>query len=180
LNYGAIGAVIGHEITHGFDDQGRLFDAQGNMKEWWTPEDAENFNARAKRCIAQFDERTILEGKHHVNGDLTQGENIADIGGVKIALQALRQLQRDDPSALAERDEDGFTVDQRFFLSWAQFWASSARDEESIRLLAIDPHAPSQLRAFAPLQNVEEWYQAFGVQKGDAMYLSPEQRVVIW
>ncbi|OQR92412.1 peptidase M13 [Thraustotheca clavata] len=175
MNFGAIGAVIGHEMTHGFDDQGRLFDAQGNMSEWWTPEDSEAFNERAKVVVEQYNKYTVLG--RSVNGQMTLGENIADIGGVKIAFKALKlYLERNGRPELI----DGYTPEQRFFLSWGQFWASSARDEQALKLLSVDVHSPGFLRSFAPLKNLPEFYQAFGIEEGDAMYLPQEERAAIW
>lgn len=179
LNYGAMGAVMAHEITHGFDDQGRLFDAEGNMREWWAPDDAAKFQALADVVVAQF-------GQYHVcgrpvNGALTQGENIADIGGVKIAYRALQSLYREHGRAAdACPDEGGFSPEQRFFLSWAQFWASAVRPAQALKLIAVDPHSPSSLRAYAPLKNLPEFHAAFDVKASDAMYLAPEDRMTIW
>ncbi|OQR82766.1 peptidase M13 [Achlya hypogyna] len=176
MNFGAIGAVIGHEMTHGFDDQGRLFDAAGNMSEWWTPEDAAAFNERTKVVVEQFNKYTVL-GKA-VNGQMTLGENIADIGGVKIAFKAfqLYLARHGRPTELI----DGFTPEQRFFLAWGQFWASSARDEQALKLLSIDVHSPGFLRSFAPLKNLPEFYAAFGIQEGDGMWLPEAERAAIW
>lgn len=181
LNYGAIGAVIGHEMTHGFDDQGRLFDAKGNMVEWWQPEDTKKFNALATTCINQFNKHEMFG--RPVNGDLTQGENIADIGGVKIAYLAYCKATAGlttTSSPTTVNDLQGYTSNQRFFIAWAQFWASNVREAQALKLLAIDVHSPSELRAFAPLKNVAEFYEAFNVVAGDGMYLAPEERVTIW
>lgn len=175
LNFGGIGAVIGHEMTHGFDDQGRLFDVSGNMVEWWSPEDNEKFKALASTVVSQFGQYES-HGKK-VNGDLTQGENIADIGGVKIAYLGLQKQMKKNGRP---QDQDGYTPEQRFFLSFAQLWASSVREEQAHKLLAIDPHSPSQLRAYAPLKNLPEFYKTFNVQPGDPMHLPEQDRVTIW
>ncbi|KAF0698953.1 Aste57867_10444 [Aphanomyces stellatus] len=175
MNFGAIGAVIGHEMTHGFDDQGRLFDAKGNMSEWWSAEDAAAFQARTKTVVDQFNGYTVLDKP--VNGQLTLGENIADIGGLKIAYRALELYFEDHtkPGPI-----DGFTAEQRFFLAWAQFWATNTRDEQALRLLSTDVHSPGALRSVVPLKNLPEFYAAFGVQEGDGMYLAPDARAAVW
>jgi putative endopeptidase len=175
VNYGGIGAVIGHEITHGFDDQGRHFDGDGNLSEWWTPEDAAAFEARAAVIVRQFDAIEILPGLH-VNGQLTLGENIADLGGISLAYEALqRSLQGKERKLI-----DGFTPEQRFFLSWAQVWRNSTRENEAKRLATVDPHAPGGIRSYAPLQNLQEFYDAFGIKEGDPMWVKPEERAKIW
>jgi putative endopeptidase len=175
VNYGAIGAVIGHEITHGFDDQGRRFDAEGNLNDWWTEEDAEKFQARAKRLVEQFNAYTPLAGQH-VNGELTLGENIADFGGVSIAFEAFQRSQKNKPA----KGIDGFTPEQRFFLSWAQQWRTNFREDALRRQLTTDPHSPGMIRAIGPLVNMQEFQEAFGIKEGDAMYRRPEERVKIW
>ncbi|KDO28848.1 hypothetical protein SPRG_05719 [Saprolegnia parasitica CBS 223.65] len=176
MNFGAIGAVIGHEMTHGFDDQGRLFDAAGNLSEWWTPEDAAAFNARTQVVVDQFSKYQVLG--RPVNGQLTLGENIADIGGVKIAYRALQLYlaKHGRPDELV----DGYTPEQRFFLAWGQFWASTDRDEQALKLLSVDVHSPGFLRSFAPLKNLPEFYAAFNIQEGDGMYLPEAERAAIW
>ncbi|KDO16859.1 hypothetical protein SPRG_17661 [Saprolegnia parasitica CBS 223.65] len=176
MNFGAIGAVIGHEMTHGFDDQGRLFDAAGNLSEWWTPEDAAAFNARTQVVVDQFSKYQVLG--RPVNGQLTLGENIADIGGVKIAYRALQLYlaKHGRPDELI----DGYTPEQRFFLAWGQFWASTDRDEQALKLLSVDVHSPGFLRSFAPLKNLPEFYTAFNIQEGDGMYLPEAERAAIW
>jgi putative endopeptidase len=175
VNYGAIGAVIGHEITHGFDDQGRRYDANGNLNDWWTAEDAEKFQARAKKAVDQYASYTPLPGQH-VNGELTLGENIADLGGVSIAFEALqRSLKGKDRKLI-----DGFTPEKRFFLSWAQQWRTNFREDALRRQITTDPHSPGMIRAFAPLTDMEEFFAAFKIKEGDPMYREPELRAKIW
>merc|ERR1719215_938638 len=177
LNFGAIGAVIGHEMTHAFDDQGRNFDADGNMNDWWQEDDANRFKEMASLVVDQYAKYEVYGEK--INGELTQGENIADIGGAKIAFRALQKSMRE--KGQSEEDKiDGFTQYQRFFLGWGQFWAAFSREKEALKLLAIDPHSPSTVRAFAPLKNLPEFYEAFGVKESDDMYLSPEKRLTLW
>ncbi|MHB1435468.1 MAG: M13 family metallopeptidase [Thermoplasmata archaeon] len=177
VNYGAIGAVIGHEITHGYDDQGRKYDAQGNLKDWWQPADQAEFEARAQRSVRQYGGYEALPGAR-VNGELTLGENIADLGGVSIALEAFRRSR--GTSAAAVQPIDGFTPEQRFFLSYAQLWRGAYR-EPALRLrLTIDPHSPVRFRAIGPLSNLEEFYRAFDVRPGDPLWRAPEERVEIW
>jgi putative endopeptidase len=176
VNYGGIGAVIGHEIGHGFDDQGSRFDADGALRDWWTAEDRERFDTRTQALIAQFSELSPAaapEGK--VNGALTVGENIGDLGGLAIGYSAYRIATegRDVPEL------DGHTGPQRFFIGWAQVWSGKARPEEARRLLAIDPHSPTEVRANA-VRNCDEFHDAFGVQEGDEMWLAPEARVRIF
>jgi putative endopeptidase len=176
VNFGGIGAVIGHEIGHGFDDQGSRYDGQGNLKDWWTDADRKGFDVRAQALISQYDayEPTGLEG-HHVNGALTVGENIGDLGGIQIAHTAyLLSLEGAEPPVL-----DGLTGSQRVFLGWAQVWRMALRDAEAIRRLAIDPHSPPEFRANV-VRNLDEFHEAFGVGDGDGMYLSPDERVRIW
>jgi predicted metalloendopeptidase len=175
VNYGAIGAVIGHEIGHGFDDQGRKTDGQGMLRDWWTDADAAAFEAKAEALGGQYGSYEPLPG-YRVNPELTMGENIGDLGGVSMALEAYhRSLRRRTPPAL-----DGFTGDQRFFMGWGQIWARKYRDEELINRLSTDPHSPSEYRANGVVRNVDAWYEAFGVQPGGALYLPPESRVSIW
>ncbi|HWA27750.1 MAG TPA: M13 family metallopeptidase [Lacunisphaera sp.] len=175
VNYGGIGAVIGHEITHGFDDQGRHYDGDGNLAEWWTPEDAAAFEARAQKIINQYDAYEVLPGVH-VNGHLTLGENIADLGGVSLAYEALQRSLKGKERKLI----DGFTPEQRFFLAWAQVWKTNARENESRRLVAIDPHSPGIFRTIGPLVNLQEFFDAFGIKEGDPMWRKPEDRAKIW
>jgi putative endopeptidase len=175
VNYGAIGAVIGHEIGHGFDDQGREYDGAGNLRNWWTAETDQKFKSATDRLAAQFDAIQPLPGVS-VNGRLTMGENIGDLGGVEIALTAYRMSLGGAEAPVI----DGFTGEQRFFLSWAQVWRATTRPDALRNQLLTDPHSPASVRGAVPLQNVDAWYQAFGVREGDAMYLAPEQRVRIW
>jgi putative endopeptidase len=176
-NYGAIGAVIGHEIGHGFDDQGSRFDGDGRLTDWWTADDRAAFEERAASLIAQFDalEPTQLPG-NHVNGALTIGENIGDLGGLGIAWKAyVISLHGQEPPVI-----DGFTGAQRFFLSWAQAWQMKMRDEEALRLLSIDPHSPNEFRCNQIVRNIDAFYSTFGVTQTDALWLDPEDRVSIW
>src|SRR5258706_120828 len=175
VNYGGIGAVIGHEITHGFDDQGRHFDADGNLADWWTPDDAARFEARAKKVGEQFSGYEALPGVK-VNGELTLGDNIADLGGASLALEALER-------SLAGKEKkliDGFTPEQRFFLSWAQVWRTNIRENALRQQVAVDPHSPGNFRAIGPLVNLQPFYDAFGIKEGDPMWRKPEDRAKIW
>ncbi|GAA3890950.1 M13 family metallopeptidase [Leifsonia kafniensis] len=176
-NYGAIGAVIGHEIGHGFDDQGSKYDGDGRLTDWWTEADRAAFEQRTASLIAQYD---ALEPKqipgNHVNGALTIGENIGDLGGLSIAWKAyLLSLGGEEPPVI-----DGFTGAERFFLSWAQAWQMKLRDEEAVRLLAIDPHSPNEFRCNQIVRNIDDYYAAFGVTETDELWLDPAQRVTIW
>ncbi|KAA5533108.1 M13 family metallopeptidase [Taibaiella lutea] len=175
VNYGGIGAVIGHEMTHGFDDQGAQYDADGNLKDWWTPEDKTKFTERTQRVVHQFDAYTVLDSIH-VNGSLTQGENIADLGGVTIAYTAFKKTKQGQSNELI----DGFTPDQRFFLSWAQVWRGKAKPETSMELIKTDPHSPGIWRCNGPLSNFEPFYKAFGVKEGDKMWRADSVRAKIW
>lgn len=177
LNYGAIGVVIGHEMTHGFDDQGRQFDKNGNLTDWWGKEDAERFTALADKLVAQFDKIEVLPGVH-ANGRYTLGENIADQGGLRVALTAYRNALKKKGSEAT--DIDGFTPLQRFYLAYAQVWAGNIRDEEIRSCTKTDPHSLGRWRVNATLRNINPFYEAFSVGKDDKMYLSPEERVVIW
>ncbi|MDQ1570107.1 MAG: putative endopeptidase [Actinomycetota bacterium] len=176
-NYGAIGAVIGHEIGHGFDDQGSKFDGDGRLTDWWTPEDRTAFEERTASLIEQYNALAPLQTPdHHVNGALTIGENIGDLGGLAIAWKAyLISLDGTEPPIV-----DGLTGAERFFLSWAQAWQFKSRDEEVIRLLAIDPHSPSEFRCNQIVRNIDDYYTTFGVTESDALWLAPENRVTIW
>ncbi len=174
-NYGGIGTSIGHEMTHGFDDSGRQYDGQGNLVDWWSPECAENFKARATGVVQQFAAYTVLDGLH-VNGELTQGENIADLGGVRVAYAALQK-------ALAGQSRekiDGFTPEQRFFISWAAKWRRNSRPEALRLQVNTDPHSPAEFRANGPLSNLDEFAQAFDVPEGAPMRRPAAQRVSIW
>ncbi|HEY0247137.1 MAG TPA: M13-type metalloendopeptidase [Gryllotalpicola sp.] len=178
-NYGAIGAVIGHEIGHGFDDQGSKFDGDGRLRDWWTDADRAAFEKLTGALIAQYDALTpaqLPEGSPHVNGALTIGENIGDLGGLGIAWKAyLRSLGDAEPPVI-----DGLTGAQRFFLSWAQAWQQKSRDAEVIRLLTIDPHSPNEFRCNQIVRNIDAFYAAFEVQPSDGLYLPQEARVAIW
>ncbi|CAD5989337.1 M13 family metallopeptidase [Agreia sp. COWG] len=176
-NYGAIGAVIGHEIGHGFDDQGSRFDGDGRLIDWWTEADRVAFEKRTSSLIEQYNALAPAQvPEHHVNGALTIGENIGDLGGLSIAWHAyLISLDGQEPPVI-----DGLTGVQRFFLSWAQAWQQKSRDEEVIRLLSIDPHSPNEFRCNQIVRNIDEFYTAFDVQPSDALWLAPEERVTIW
>ncbi|MBF9222011.1 M13 family metallopeptidase [Hymenobacter ruricola] len=175
VNYGGIGAVIGHEMTHGFDDQGRKSDSQGNLRDWWTKEDAEKFTQRAAVVGKQFDAFSPLDSVH-VNGALTMGENLADLGGLTIAYQAFMKT----PQAKAGKSIDGFTPQQRFFLGYAQIWRGHKRPEALRQQIQTDPHSPEQYRTNGPLQNMPEFHQAFGCKDGDAMVRPAAVRAKIW
>jgi putative endopeptidase len=175
VNYGAIGAVIGHEIGHGFDDQGRKSDGDGVLRDWWTEDDAARFKARTDALVARYDAFSPLEGMH-VNGQLTLGENIGDLGGLEIAHYAYQlSLKGKDAPVI-----DGLTGDQRFFLSFAQIWRGKMRDAILATQVSSDPHSPVEFRVNGPLPNVDTWYAAFGVKEGDALYLAPDKRIHIW
>lgn len=175
VNYGCIGAVIGHEITHGFDDEGSKFDASGNLKSWWTAEDRKRFEKKAKRVEKQFDQYTVADGLK-VNGKLTLGENIADLGGLSIAYDAY-QLQLARTGA---QDIEGLTPAQRFFIAFAVFERENARPEVEKMLVLTDPHSPGIFRINGPVSNFTPFYEAFGVAKGDALYRAPAAREMVW
>lgn len=175
VNYGGIGGVIGHEMTHGFDDEGRQFAADGNLNDWWAPSDAKNFEAKAQKVVKQFNSYTILDTMH-VNGELTLGENLADLGGMSIAYEAFKKTEQ----GKSGKEIDGFTPDQRFFLSWAQVWRANIRPEEAANRIIVDPHAPGEWRVNGPVVNIDAWYTAFGVKPGDKMYIAPKDRTQIW
>ncbi len=177
INYGAIGVVIGHEITHGYDDSGRQFDGDGNLNDWWTEADAREFQARAQKLVDQYGAYEPLPGKK-VNGRLTLGENIADLGGTSIAYEAMQRALARDPSK--RKDIDGFTPEQRFFLSLSQLWRTNFREAELVRRLTVDPHSPGMYRAVGPHVNVPEFYQAFGIKEGTPMFRPADQRAKIW
>jgi putative endopeptidase len=177
VNYGAIGVVIGHEITHGYDDEGRKYDADGNLNEWWSAEDGRKFEARAQKVVDQYSSYEALPG-FHVNGKLTLGENIADVGGTSIAYEAMQRALAKDPSK--RKTTDGFTPEQRFFLSLAQIWRTNWREDELKRRLTVDPHSPGQFRAIGPHVNMEEFYHAFDIKPGDPMYRPAELRAKVW
>ncbi|HEV7811554.1 MAG TPA: M13-type metalloendopeptidase [Leifsonia sp.] len=176
-NYGAIGAVIGHEIGHGFDDQGSKYDGDGRLQDWWTEADRTAFEERTSSLIAQYNALAPAQvPDHHVNGALTIGENIGDLGGLGIAWRAYRiSLGGEEPPVI-----DGLTGAQRFFLSWAQAWQQKGRDEEVIRLLAIDPHSPNEFRCNQIVRNIDAFYETFDVADGDKLWLEPAERVTIW
>lgn len=180
VNYGGIGAVIGHEIGHGFDDQGSKYDGDGRLEDWWTPDDRAEFEARTKALIAQYDafSPAQLGGSHHVNGALTIGENIGDLGGLSIALLAY-EIALGAPLDQAPVI-DGLTGVQRVLLGWAQVWQAKGRDEEVVRRLATDPHSPNEFRCNGVVRNVDAFYDAFDVTPTDALYLAPQERVRIW
>ena len=175
INYGGIGVVIGHEMTHGFDDQGRKFDKDGNLTDWWTAEDAARFDERAKVLVDFFDNIVVLDTVH-ANGTFTLGENIADHGGLQVAYHAFQKTDQ------AKKDEniDGFTPAQRFFLSYAGLWAGNVRDAEILRLTQIDPHSLGKWRVDGALPHIEAWYEAFGIDSEDPMYVPAEERASIW
>ncbi|WP_088309877.1 M13 family metallopeptidase [Novosphingobium sp. B 225] len=175
VNYGAIGVVIGHEISHGFDDQGRKIDAAGAVRDWWTPEDGERFNAEAKIFGAQYAAFEVVPGAF-INPDLTMGENIADFAGLSVAYDAYKHALGGKEAPVI----DGLTGDQRFFLGYAQVWRSKAREDSLRNQVTTDPHSPARYRTIAPLRNLEAWYQAWGIQPGDKMYIPPEKRAKIW
>jgi len=175
MNYGAIGGVIGHEMGHGFDDQGRRFDATGVLRDWWTAKDGEEFMRRARGLVAQYSAVEVLPGLK-VNGELTLGENIGDLTGLIIAHRAYLKSLGGKPAPVM----DGLTGDQRFFAGWAQAWRAKTRDDFLRQQVLSDPHAPDMLRATRPLPNVDAFYTAFDVKAGDKLYLAPEQRVKIW
>ncbi len=175
FNYGAIGVVIGHEMTHGFDDQGRQFDKDGNLKDWWTAEDAERFNTRAQVMVDFFNKIEVLPGLM-ANGQLTLGENIADHGGLQVAYQAFKNATKDAPLA----EKDGFTPEQRFFLAYSGVWAGNIRDEQIRVYTKSDPHSLGRWRVNGALPHINAWYEAFGITENDSLYLAPEKRVSIW
>ena len=175
VNYGAIGVVIGHEISHGFDDQGRKIDASGAIRDWWTAGDAERFEAEAKKFGAQYAAFEVVPGSF-INPDLTMGENIADLAGVLVAHDAYKKSLGGEEAPVI----DGLTGDQRFFLAYAQVWRAKAREDSLRNQVATDPHSPARYRTIAPLRNVDAWYEAFGITPDDAMYIAPEDRARIW
>lgn len=181
-NYGGIGAVIGHEIGHGFDDQGAKYDGDGNLVDWWTEEDRTEFASRTQALIDQYEQFVPRElenggsGTHHVNGAFTVGENIGDLGGLSIALLAYQLSRNGEPAPVI----DGLTGEQRVFYGWAQVWRTKSRDAEAIRRLAVDPHSPPEFRCNGVIRNLDAFYEAFGVAETDKLFLEPERRVRIW
>jgi len=175
VNYGSIGAVIGHEIGHGFDDQGSKYDGDGNLKSWWTEADRRRFEERTKLLVTQYDRYEPVPG-HKVNGALTIGENIGDLGGLAIAWKAWRRsLQGQAAPAI-----DGLSGEQRFFMGWAQAWRHKYREADLIQRLKTDPHAPDEYRCNGVVINLPAFHETFGVQPGDRLWLAPEKRVSIW
>lgn len=175
VNYGAIGVVIGHEMTHGFDDQGRKYDKLGNMSDWWTADDAKKFEERSKVLVDHFDNILVIDSLH-ANGSFTLGENIADFGGLQVSYNAFLKTQQVKDA----KDIDGFTPQQRFFLAYANLWAGNVRDEEIRRLTKIDPHSLSKWRVNGTLPHIQAWYDAFNITEKDALYLPKEKRASIW
>ena len=179
VNYGAIGVVIGHEMTHGFDNEGRKFDKEGNLNEWWTEEDTKKFENKTAILVKQFDQFTVLDTVK-ANGKLCLGENIADLGGLNISFDALKKELTRDKEKINKEKIEGWTPEQRFFLSYAHVWAQNIRDEEKLRLTKVDVHSLGKYRVNGPLRNVKSFYDAFNIKEGDSMYLPEEQRAVIW
>ena len=175
FNYGAIGVVIGHEMTHGFDDQGRQFDKDGNLKDWWTEDDADKFDKRASGLTDFYDKIEVAPGSK-ANGKFTLGENIADQGGLQVSYQAFHNVLKSNPL----ENKDGFSPEQRFFLAYANVWAGNIRPEEILRRTKVDPHSLGKWRVNAALPHIEGWYTAFNVQPTDKMYVAPESRAIVW
>ena len=175
FNYGAIGVVIGHEMTHGFDDQGRKYDKDGNLKDWWTEQDAKNFDERAKVMIDFFDKIEVAPGVN-ANGQMTLGENIADHGGLQVAFHAFKNATKDNPLPVKE----GFTPEQRFFFAYSNVWAGNITDAEIVKRTLTDVHSLGKWRVNGALPHISAWYEAFGITENDALYLAPEKRVSIW
>jgi putative endopeptidase len=175
INYGGIGAVIGHEMSHGFDDSGSQYDKDGNLRNWWTNEDRTKFEAKTKALGEQFDAYTVLDSIH-VNGKLTMGENIGDLGGLNVAYTAFKLTKQGQSNEMI----DGFTPDQRFFLSWAQVWRGNILPQSAAQLIKTDPHSPGEFRTIGAPVNMDAWYQAFDVKPGDKLYKKPEDRIRMW
>ena len=175
VNYGGIGAVIGHEFSHGFDDKGSKYDGNGNLRMWWTQEDRDAFEERAEGLVEQYNEYEPVEG-NFVNGKLTLGENIGDLGGLSVAYAAYQISLDGKPADVI----DGLTGDQRFFLAWSQNWRRLYREQELLRRLIVDPHSPSQYRVNGIVRNMDAWYKAFDIKDGDKLYLKEDERVRIW
>lgn len=175
VNYGAIGGVIGHEMSHGFDDQGRHYDEHGRLNDWWTKASTEAFQKLADRLGAQYDAQEVLPGAH-VNGKMTMGENIADSGGLNLGLQAYHDSLHGKPAPVVH----GLTGDQRVFLGWAQVWREKDRPDALRQQMLSNEHAPAITRVNIPAHNIDAWYDAFGVKPGQKLYLAPDQRVKIW
>jgi putative endopeptidase len=175
INYGGIGAVIGHEMSHGFDDSGSQYDKDGTLRNWWTKDDLAKFKARTELLGKQFDAYTVQD-TIHVNGKLTMGENIGDLGGLNMAYEAFKMTKQ----GKAAKKIDGFSPDQRFFLAWAQVWRGSSLPETEVQLVQTDSHSPAQYRTIGAPVNMDAWYTAFGVKAGDKLYKKPEDRIKIW
>ena len=175
VNYGGIAAVIGHELTHGFDDEGRQYAADGNLKDWWTADDAKKFTERADKVVAQY-AGFVVNDSLHINGNLTLGENLADLGGLNIAYEAFKNTDE----GKSNKKIDGFTPDQRFFLSWAQVWRSNILTDYAAQLILVDPHSPGMYRCNGPVSNIDAWYAAFDVKPGDKMYKPENERIKVW
>ncbi|MHB8287624.1 MAG: M13-type metalloendopeptidase, partial [Caulobacteraceae bacterium] len=175
INYGAIGSVIGHEMTHGFDDQGRKIDASGHLRDWWTPQDGAKFEAKAAKYGAEFAAYDTELGVS-INPKLTMGENIADLGGLNLGLGAYHASLHGQAAPVI----DGYTGDQRVFLGWAQVWREQERPDAERQALVTDPHSPGKYRALTAERNMDAWYKAFDVQPGEKLYIAPEDRVTIW
>ena len=176
VNYGSMGAIIGHELTHGFDDQGAQFDADGNLKNWWTEKDKSNFKMKTDILVSQFNNYIAIDSMH-VRGELTLGENIADLGGLTISYYAFKKSLEGKP---APEKIDGFTAEQRFFLAWAQGWRGNMRAEYLKNMVQTNPHSPGNFRVNGPPSNMQEFYDAFGVKEGDKMYRPKAERAEIW
>jgi putative endopeptidase len=175
INYGGIAAVIGHEMSHGFDDSGSQYDNDGTLRNWWTPEDLSKFKAKTVQLGAQFDQYTVVD-TIHVNGKFTMGENIGDLGGLNIAYEAFKMTKQGQ----SKKKIDGLTPDQRFFLAWAQVWRGASRPEMAAQMIKTDPHSPGQYRTIGTPVNMDAWYEAFNVKPGDRLYKKPEDRIKIW
>ncbi len=175
VNYGGIGGVIGHEIGHGFDDQGSKYDGTGKLRSWWTDQDRQAFDALGDRLVEQYNDFSPLEGMN-VNGRLTLGENIGDLAGVAIGYRAYKMSLEGQQAPVI----DGLTGDQRFFMGWAQVWRGKIRDDALRARLLSDPHSPAEYRVIGPLRNVDGFYSAFGLKEGDKMFLPAQERVKIW
>lgn len=176
VNYGAIGVVIGHEMTHGFDDQGRQYDKDGNLKDWWTKADGDKFTVRSNALATHYSKIIVLDSLH-ANGTFTLGENIADQGGLQVSYLAFKTALRTTPNP---EKIDGFTPEQRFFLSYSNVWAGNVRDKEIIRRTQTDPHSLGKWRVNGALPNIDAWYEAFNIKPGDPMYIAPEKRAIVW
>ena len=180
VNFGGIGGVIAHEITHGFDDSGANFDANGNLNNWWQKRDKDKFDALTKKLAKQFDQYEVVPGAF-INGKFTLGENIADLGGVTLALDALRLYLQDYPRAVkADSGSQNFSEVQKFFISWASIWRTKSTEQYLRHQVKIDPHSPGKIRSFAPLTNLDAFYKAFDIKEGDKLYRAPQDRVRIW